>query len=160
MAEIYGVTVKNIRCGKDHEGCAMFDATIYLNGKKLGHWSQSYMCGPDEYDFDESLLDEAVEKFRASDIVEPKYKDIVDADILISKLIGLVEDEKGFKHGLKEGHKTFIVQEHGFRESTWLDSTDKEEIKKSADYYDLAKGGQNVLIYTSPKDFIIDSENA
>ena len=73
------MSVKNIRCEEDHEGCAMFSADVWYNKKKLGRWSQSYMCGPDEFDFDESILDDAVEKYKNSDLVEPRYKDIYRA---------------------------------------------------------------------------------
>ena len=155
MAEIYGVSVKNIRCNEDHEGCAMYSADVWYNKKKLGHWSQSYWCGPDEYDFDESILKDAVEKYRKSDHVEDIYRSVVDADILIDGVIRLSEDEKRFKMGLKKGHKSFTVQEHGFREGFWYGSDDKDKIKQLREYEKLTQGGERVSIYTSLDDFVI-----
>ena len=50
MASIYGVSVKNVKCQTDHEGCAMYSADVWRNGKKLGHWGQNYWCGSGEFD--------------------------------------------------------------------------------------------------------------
>ncbi len=84
MASVYGVEVKNVRRQTDHEGCALYSADVWYNGKKLGHWSQDYWCGLCRTDFNESLLDDAVEKYRNSDLVEEHYKAVIDADILMN----------------------------------------------------------------------------
>ncbi len=153
MAEIFGVSVKNIKIGTDHEGCAMHSADVWYKGKRLGRWSQNYMCGPSEFDFDDCILTEAVEKFRASDLVDPVFKQIVDTDILISKVIRLTEDERNFRKGLKKGFSSYIAQENGYRKGFWATSTDKKQIAGFKNYKDLTAQAQKVNIYTSLEDF-------
>jgi hypothetical protein len=155
MASIYGVSVKNVKCQTDHEGCAMYSADVWYNGKKLGHWSQDYWCGSCFAEFDKHLLDEAVEKYRKSSLVEDRYRDIINMNCLIKKVIGLKEDEKDYKKGLKNHYDTFVVQEHGFRQGFWIWNNGIDKIKKSSLYKDLEKSGHGskILIYTSLKDF-------
>ena len=158
MASIYGVSVKNVKCQADHEGCAMYSADVWYKGKKLGHWGQDYWCGSCFSEFDKHLLDEAVEKYRKSSLVEDRYRDIIDMNCLIKKVIGLKEDEKDYKKGLKEHYDAFVVQEHGFRQGFWIWNNGLEKIKNSSLYKDLEKKsrGSRILIYTSLDDFVIE----
>ena len=107
--------------------------------------------------FDKNLLNEAVEKYKNSKFVEDCFRDITDADILIDKVIGLKEDEKNYKKGLKDHYDAFIVQEHGYRQGFWTQNNGIENIKKTSMYKDLEKEsrGSKILIYTSLEDFEI-----
>ena len=154
MAKLFGVTLKKLHKGTDHEGCALYSADVYYNGKCLGSWEQDAWGGPDRMDFDKNLLQDAVEQFKQSDLVNPKYKDLANVSILLDKLVGLCEDEKLYKKGLKNGFNAFIIQEYGYRQGFWMNGT-LEDIKASKDYKELVERsrGVNVRIYTDIMDF-------
>ena len=46
MAEIFGVTIKNRKEFRGHEGEPCTQGNIYQNGKKIGYYSDSFMMGP------------------------------------------------------------------------------------------------------------------
>ena len=72
MSEINGITIKNLKSFKDHEGCEIYQGNVYYKGKKLGFWSQDSWGGPNDYDFDTSVLDNEIKKYRNSDRVEER----------------------------------------------------------------------------------------
>lgn len=47
MASLYGVSIKNLKTFKDHEGMIAYQGDIWFNNKKLGLWSQDSWCGSD-----------------------------------------------------------------------------------------------------------------
>lgn len=66
MAKINGLELKNLKMLSGHEGELLYQANIYLEGKKIGEWKQDYMSGPDaidvsnEYDM-KKLTDKIIE---------------------------------------------------------------------------------------------------
>ena len=47
MASLNGVSIKGLKTFLDHDGCTCYQGNIYLEGKKIGTWSQDYMGGDD-----------------------------------------------------------------------------------------------------------------
>lgn len=66
MAKINGLELKNVKEFKMHEDEQMYQASIYLEGKKIGEWKQNYTLEPDcidisnEYDL-KKLTDKIIE---------------------------------------------------------------------------------------------------
>lgn len=109
MASINGVTIKNLKTFRGHEWEEVAQGSIYLNGKRLGFWSQDSWGGPDTFDFDESILNEAVKNFKDGLPRDYKYLDIIDTTIFIGELLRLIDTEKYLKKDFKKGYKVAIV---------------------------------------------------
>lgn len=154
MAKLFGVSLRKLQKGIDHEGCACYSADVYYNGERLGFWAQDAWGGPDSMDFEKDVLLPAVDQFRQSDLVEDRYRDLTNVSILIDKLVGLCEDEKLYKKGLKNGYNAFVIQEYGYRQGFWMNGT-REDVQKSKEYKDLVEKsrGIKVRVYTDIKDF-------
>lgn len=165
MASINGIQIKNLKKFRDHEGCEIAQGDVWYKGKKLGYWSQDYMCGPDTYGFDESVLSGEVEKYAKSDYVEEKYKELCDLDILLGDLVNIAETEKVFKKGTKTGFKTYVAASDGFHiKGYYTQDTDVEKIKKGQYHKDFIEKCRSKFfkdwdgkcnIYTSLDDFKI-----
>ena len=56
MASLNGVTIRNLKGFNGHEGEPLFQGSVYLNGQKLGFWSQDAHGGSDNYDFNTKAL--------------------------------------------------------------------------------------------------------
>ena len=108
MASINNITIKNLKFTKDHDGMRIWHCDVYKNGKKLGHASEDYNGGSAEFFFDEKLLDEEVKSYSQSVYVEDRYRQIVNAQIFITELARLTEDEKVWKKGVRDGYYTFV----------------------------------------------------
>jgi len=165
MASINGIQIKNLKKFKDHEGCEIAQGDVWYKGKKLGYWSQDYMCGPDTYGFDESVLSGEVEKYAASDYVEEKFKKLCDLDILLGNLVNIAEEEKTYKKGVKSGYKSYISATDGFHvKGYYTMDTDIKKIEGKKFHKDFVDGCKKEFfkdwnggctIYTSLKDFDI-----
>ncbi len=163
MASINGISIKKLKYFKDHEGCTIAQGDIWHNGKKLGFWSQSYMNGPDDFDFDEHILDKEVESYKVSDRVEEKYKTIFGLDTLLYELLPLIDDEKEFKKMVKKGWKSLVKATDGFHYMSYYspesDSTkivnDKfhQEFLKKCKKHFFENTDIKVTIYNDLKDF-------
>ena len=115
MASINGVAIKNLKMFRGHEGEALAQGSIYLNGKRLGTWSQDSWGGPDQFDFDESILKEACINFKAGFPEDYRYREVCDEpDVFLGDLLKLVNLEKAFKGYFKRGYKTAIAVSDGF----------------------------------------------
>lgn len=55
--------VDNIKYFEDHEGIDIFKCDILYNNKKIGTFSEDYMCGPSNYNFNNNF-DEELAKLR------------------------------------------------------------------------------------------------
>ncbi len=168
MASINGIKIKNLKFFKDHEGMSIAQGDIWYKGRKLGFWSQDYSgCICDNFDFNEKVLEEEVEKYRASDRVEDKYRKVTSVESLLADLVELSEREKAYKKGTKMAAKypTYVMATDGFRVKGYYTlDTDKERIKGEAYHKKFLKGCKDAFfkdwngectIYTSLKDFDI-----
>ncbi len=161
MASINGVTVKAIKVFKDHEGLPVAQGNVYFNGKKLGFWSQDSWGGPDNFDFNEKVLDNVVDQYRKSSLVDPEYKDIVSAESLISEIIGLTEDEKQYKKMLKQGYVTYVVWSDRGLMKGYFTKTFGPLIKETAYFKKFCADcgdpeGKKVKVYSGLDDFNLD----
>lgn len=116
MATINGVTIKNLKTFRGHEGEAIAQGSIYLNGKRLGFWSQDSWGGPDQFDFDESVLKDACKNFKAGFPKDYKYLAVCDeVDVFLGDLLQLADLEKKLKGYFKKGYKNAVVVSDGIR---------------------------------------------
>ena len=105
MASINGITVKNLKGFEGWEGYC-YQGNIYLNGKKLGFWSQDSHGGPDRFDFSESALDKACKDYQNGFPDTYKYKAVCDSkEVIMDAVVRLKEMEKDCKKSFKEGWK-------------------------------------------------------
>lgn len=165
MASINGISIKNLKHFKDHEGCMIAQGDVWYNGKKLGFWSQDSWGGSDNYDFNEHILDEEVEKYRKSDMVEDKYRSVVDLDSLLYDLLPLIEDEKEWKKVVKKGWKAYVKATDGYHYMCYYSpEIDRKKILKTEFHKDFIKKCEEqffknkeikVAVYTSLNDFKI-----
>lgn len=134
MASLYGVVIKNLKTFKDHEGMIAYQGDVWFNNKKLGFWSQDSWCGSDHYDFKESLLDAVVNRFKKSSLLEDKYRDIANLDIMLNHLVNLIEQEKEYKKGVKKGYPTYVRATDGFHILGYYTRQLAADVKKD-EYY-------------------------
>ena len=112
MAKIFGVEVKAVKNHRDHEGCTIHSGNIYVDGKKIGSWEDSYMSGPPDYDIPDGpvwvdLVARADRFYDTMKADSSAYKG--DPDVLIYELIRLNEREKDFKACLKKGYQSMVI---------------------------------------------------
>ena len=161
MASINTIQIKSLKTFKGHEGEPLYQGNIYYKGKKLGFWSQDSWGGYDNFDFNEDVLKDEVEKFRLSDFVEEQYKNITNIEILLGELTRLAEQEKMFKKYVKKGYPSTVIITDGYHEFYGAcKHTKKEDILKTFDDYIKECKGKcyknkkvKVLVYTDLKDF-------
>lgn len=124
MAKINGIEIKALKRFADHEGCRIAQGNLYLGGKKLGFWSQDYMCGPDRFDFDKIYDDEKLNN-KVKQLNFDKRIEITcrngsktfleyDLDLLLYDLLTLKEEEKFFKKQAKKiGYDPVVIVVNG-----------------------------------------------
>lgn len=166
MASINGIQIKGLKAFRDHEGATIFQGNVYYRGKKLGFWSQDSWGGCDNYDFKEIMLNEEVDRFRNSSMVESQYKAIANLDILLYELVKLMDIEKAYKKAVKKGYKSYVEACDGYHiKGYYTRSNDKKAIKNSEFYAKFVDDCKKVMfkdwdgkvsIYTSPDDFIVE----
>ncbi len=126
MASINGVSVKKVKYFVGQEG-GCFQADVYLDGKKQGFWSQDSWGGPDNFEFDEDVIESrANDYYRRNPHVDEialhgKTLDDVDfknlprraprfetAGLLLEEVVRLNDIEKFWKMQAKEG-RPYVV---------------------------------------------------
>ena len=65
VASINGVSLKKLSYFVGHEG-GCFQGDVYLDGKKLGFWSQDSWGGPDNFEFEQSPIIERAKEYYAA----------------------------------------------------------------------------------------------
>lgn len=114
MATINGVEVKALKSFVGREGECL-QGTVYLNGKKLGFWSQDSWGGPDQFDFDVKLLDEACQKYEAGFPDTYQLKDIIgDPECFINEVAILKDIETSCSKMFKKGAKVIVYMTDGY----------------------------------------------
>ena len=125
MAKINGVQIKNLKSYLGHEGYC-HQGNVYLNGKKLGFWSQDSWGGCDNYDFDESVLKKAVNDYKDGFPDDYELKSVMDADSLMGDIVFLMEIEKDFKKETKKGGYNTIIYFYKYFQKLCIDVPTKE----------------------------------
>ena len=175
MASINGIEIRSLRSIPNNNGGEAYNGFIWYKkdgnakAEKLGFWAQNVDSNVrDKFDFDASILDEEVEKYRKSDRVDAKYESECDIEWLLDDLANLVLEEEIFKgleargndacvkitddtHTLFYGYlyKRFIAKEDLF--NSLLHKKNMERFKETAVEGSEAK----ITVYTSHKDFKI-----
>lgn len=62
MAQFYGVELKNIKTWQGREGIGS-QGTVYLNGRKIGMWTDEANGGCHNYSFKLELIEPALEAY-------------------------------------------------------------------------------------------------
>lgn len=129
MASINGVAIKNYKTFCGFEGEAS-QGTIYLNGKRLGFWSQDGNGGPDRFDFKESVLKDACERFKSGFPTDYKYINFCDdAEVFLGELARLTETERYLKRYFNKGYRAAVVVSNSWMSKTLfapIDGSDAE----------------------------------
>ena len=164
MASINGISLKSLKHFKDHEGMTIAQGNVYYNGKKLGFWSQDSWGGGDRYDFDTKDLDTEAKKYAKSSHVKSEYKNIFNLDCLMYDLICLMDTEKSYKKGIKNGYRSYVEVTDGYHVFGYWSQVPnptglaKAEHKKFMDSIKdkLLKDKKPVVnVYNSDSDFVI-----
>lgn len=172
MAKINGVEIKAIKTFIDHEGAEVAQANVYINGKKVGFWSQDSWGGPDNYYGIEDIIIEKAKLFKEGCPSNAKYYDFQnDPDIFMNHLLQLAEDEKLFKKYIKDGFSTLLIVTDGYHCSMarFKGKLTKSEIEtRSPKTIESMKENMyknvvpKVKVFNSIKDFtvIVDREHS
>ena len=129
MATINGFRIKGLKQFRGHEGEVLFQGDLYLNGNKLGFWSQDSHGGPDNF-----VLEGGWKQVRTlDDIIKGMYPEkalmlgdgerpIVikyGLEHLLADLVELMGDEKTFKKAIKNGFAGVMIATDGRHETVW-----------------------------------------
>lgn len=130
MASINGISVKNVEKFLGHEGEPLYQGNLYLNGKKIGFWSQDSHGGPDNFMLDggwkqEKALDDAVKAMNPEKAIHGERGDGENyvigygLEFLMTDILDLMNDEKLFKKAVKAGYAGILVATDGYHETVW-----------------------------------------
>lgn len=117
MASIFGLKLKGRRSfeGRDWQGN---QGNLYLDEKKIAWYNDSGNGGPADIDFydisgrkeNEAKLEEIVKMYYKKYPLEEQYKNLEpDVEMLIGRLIELMDDEKQYKKYAKQGYPVMIA---------------------------------------------------
>ena len=163
MASIYGFTLKRLVRfqGREWEG---IQGNIYYNGKRVGWYSDdgNGSCCADIEFFGvrearaevENALTACAERYIAEhpDCNAPFYT--TKEEFFIEEIIRLINDEKAYKKGAKDGYK-FMFAFHDIQndELAYIGYTTEEGMNKGLE---KRKGHKIYGVYKSLQDFIIE----
>ena len=170
MASINGVEVKNLNHFKGHEGETCLQGNVYLNGKKLGFWSQDSWGGPDLFEFDETLLDEARLQFGEGFEETYEHKRACDAlEVFLVTAAWVKRLESEMNRTFRKGYSVTIFLTDGFHEfrlSIRDDDSDENLLKTYSEYVesmknDLFQNEQPLMHIFRPGgfDFVVDKDH-
>ena len=165
MAKINGVELKAVKRFTDHEGAQIAQANVYVNGKKVGFWSQDSWGGPDNYYGIEDVITQKAKLFKDGCPSDARYYDFQDdPDIFMDHLLHLAEDEKVFKKYIKDGFSTLLIVTDGYHISMvrFKDKLTKRDIEtRSPKTIESMKENMfknvtpRVKVFNSIKDFTV-----
>lgn len=130
MASINGISIKDLKQFTGHEGEPLFQGNLYLNGKKIGFWSQDGHGGPDNFMLDggwqqEKALDDAIKAMYPEKAIHGEARDgepyVIEygLEFLMTDILDLMNDEKEFKKATKNGYAGIMVATDGYHETVW-----------------------------------------
>ena len=155
MAKLYGVEIKSLKKFFGHEGEPCYQGTVYYNGKKLGAWSNDSWGGPDMFDFNEYIFNDAVETYKQS-LPDNEYKKFTNADIFMGALTELALMEKEFKKYAKKGYKVLVkIGDDWSYMLVALTQDDQPLIDNEVKKYRMRFTKPRVTVYRSLNDFVI-----
>ena len=108
MASLNGVTIRNFKGFRGHEGEPLWQGSVYHNGRKLGFWSQDAHGGPDNYDFNSKLLDYPTLAWK-SGLKGTKYYEYLDSDSFLGVVCAIMDLEKEYKKAEKKGYPVACI---------------------------------------------------
>ena len=168
MAQIKGITLKRLTRFVGREGVA-YQGSIYLNGKKVGWFSQSGDGGFSDFSFQSREIRDEVEG-----IVKKYYEEYPpdkyggDIEDFFNTLVELILNEKEFKKGVKEGYPWFLTADNTFE--TYMEAKgavplpkafnlpQKLSCDKGVEQFTAklrAEGYNQITVYKTLDDFII-----
>lgn len=166
---VNGIDVKSLKRFTGHEG-ECYQGTVYLDGKRLGFWSQDSWGGPDTFEFDESLLDKACADYKDGFPEDYMYKEVLDSkDVFMGAVVAAKHVEKDLKRDFNNGYRTAIYVTDGFH-YCWTaigeDGTDEYLLSKYSENVDQMKSGMfknkepSVMVFRpGPVEFTINRDN-
>lgn len=105
-----------------------------LTNKELQDYMLQLSIETYYYNFKESLLDAVVDRFKKSSLLEDKYREIANLDIMINYIVNLIEQEKEYKKGVKKGYPTYVRATDGFHILGYYTRQLAADVKKD-EYY-------------------------
>lgn len=181
VASINGVSVKKLNFFIGNEG-GCFQGDVYLDGKKLGFWSQDFWGGPDNFEFDATPIKERAKEYYSShpdvDTIRLYNMSIDNIDFnnlpvrsvddmfeiesnLMNDLADLTETLKWYKKWNKQGLSvlgklTFIYGKWPIpkQNGTMCGGMTKEDIAKRFKGFTNKYPYARVEYYEKPEDFI------
>lgn len=168
MAEIKGITLKGLTRFVGMEGEA-YQGNIYMDGKKIGWFSQSGDGGCSTIDYNNPEIKKVVDKRIEQYFKEnPPDVDWANTDeFFYEDLVNLILNEKEFKKAIKKGYVWYMTVSTVFNpddnsrpykvpKAYFIPqgcTSDKEMKKLIADL--KAEGYDKIKIYKSLEDFVI-----
>lgn len=175
MASMNGIELKAIKEFNGHDGGGYYQGNIYLDGKKIGYWSQDVWCGPDIFSFDRDenkfkdrikayykknpQVDELKTLRHDTDWSNPPMTDYSDNPMIeeyfMNDLLELSFREKEFKKYSKKGYKVMgVIDYYSGRmpkyRSQSIFAVDKAQIK-----FENETENSYTVFYESLDDFVI-----
>ena len=169
VASINGISLRSIKSTKDHDGITIYNAAVYVDGKRSGTWAQSYYSNNDQYE-PEGLygtIKERAGRF-AQGFPKGSWQAPVagEPDVFMGALRELAYDEKIYKKIASSGYPTVVfVQDRthysaeGYTESLEEVKTNPDILEKLTDGFSKSK--LRVYCHDSLKSFdvTVDKEH-
>lgn len=141
MASINGVELKNLKKFKGTNESIYLKGDVYIDGCKVGFWSECENSLNDYFDFDTTELKKRKETFEC-----PNYN--IDLEDFMEILVDLKGFEKDVKKYIKEGYSSVEIVKG------WFKTADpKDEIQRLQTYC-VACDGFDGLDKESRKEFL------
>lgn len=108
MASINGIEIKTYKNFKGHDGQPLRQATVYMDGKKIGFISEDAWGGPMNINL--KSLEEVKKRLFEYASHEKFAKHVLeDIELLLDMLLGLVFIEKNAKKAWKINEKAIVI---------------------------------------------------
>lgn len=136
MAKLCGVQIKNVKTFRGMEYPVNYQGMVYLNGQKLGYWSQDGNGAViDNFEFNSKPIDDIAEEYGKAHGKDMEYW---DATSFMAELVNFHCLEKTYKSLSKKGFPTvlFLTDEDEYYQNAygWLDIKKNDVIQASSLY--------------------------
>ncbi len=153
MASLNGVTIRNLKLYRGHEGEPLWQGSVYYNGKKLGFWSQDAHGGCDNYEFNSKLLEVPTLAWKSA-LKGTQYYQYLDTDSFLAVVCALMDLEKEYKKAEKKGYSVACVGIN-FTDGYWSivsalhkTTAQNREPEVRTTVLKMAKSGEEHLVHT------------